>query len=82
VPVVGMEWVENMVRTGVVNGVGQFLVGGAVGDGMEVDGAGVEGGGGGVTADAKGKGKEVDVMMVDITNSEYWLLMWEVPMNH
>lgn len=76
----GMGWVEDMVRTGVVNGVGRFLVVGAERNGMEVDGDEV--GGEGVGADVKGKGKEVDVMMVDITNSEYWFLVWEVPMTH
>lgn len=72
VPVVGMGWMEDMVRTGMVGAVERFLVGG-----MEV------GVGGSAGRDAKDKGKEkemVDVMMVDITNSKRSLPM--KPLNY
>ena len=71
-PVVGMEWLEGIIRTGKVVEVERYLIGCggggmevvSVGGEMDVDMEGVRG---------KGKEKEVDAKMVDITNSKYIL---------
>jgi DNA replication regulator DPB11 len=74
VPVVGMEWLEGVIRTGEVVEVERYLIGcgGGSEGGMEVVGVGGE-----MDVDmegVRGKGKEkVDAKMVDITNSKYIL---------
>jgi hypothetical protein len=75
VPVVGMEWLEGVIRTGKVVEVERYLIGcgGGSEGGMEVVGVGGE-----MDVDmegvrGKGKEKEVDAKMVDITNSKYIL---------
>jgi hypothetical protein len=68
-----MMWLEDMVKGGVVRSAEGYLVDGGSGcdeEGREV-GVGVNGGiidGAGV--ESKGKEKEVDIKMVDITNSK------------
>lgn len=68
-PVVSMAWLEDMVRDGVVRNAEGYLVGG--GGGCDEDGGIADGGIIGETeVKGKGKEKEVDAKMVDITNSK------------
>ena len=77
-----MAWLEDMAREGVVRDVVGYLVSGGTGAGV----GGIDRSGGGevqpepeVDADllggphvkGKGKEKEIDIKMVDITNSEW-----------
>jgi hypothetical protein len=68
VPVVGMAWLEDMVRDGIVRSAEGYFVGGG---GCDED-DGIADGGIMGEADVKGKGKEkeVDAKMADITNSK------------
>lgn len=79
---VGIGWLDEIARLGVIVGVDRFLVCGSVGS-LDIA---VDGGDACVNMQApmdvdcsdpkeKGKEKELDAKMIDITNSEYFHLL-------